>query len=249
MRIVLKIEYDGTDYCGWQVQPNGVTVQGVIEEAIKKLTGEKVSVIGSGRTDSGVHAAGQIAHFDITSEKIPPEKYACALNAFLPRDIKITESGEAEDGFHARFSAKRKTYRYSLYVSEYIRPLKDRYAVNVPFALDENKMNEACRYLAGRHDFRCFLAADSSVKDTVRVIYFAKVEKSGEDYTFTVCGNGFLYNIRYISSVADRGANSSYAPFLIMPVYFIKFISVCQAIFRVSIKFSDKIIRIRRITG
>ena len=195
MRIVLKIEYDGTDYCGWQVQLSGVTVQGVIEEAIKKLTGEKVSVIGSGRTDSGVHAAGQIAHFDITSEKIPPEKYACALNAFLPRDIKIVESGEAKDGFHARFSAKRKTYRYSLYVSEYIRPLKDRYAVNVPFALDENKMNEACRYLAGRHDFRCFLAADSSVKDTVREIYFAKVEKSGEDYTFTVGGNGFLYNM------------------------------------------------------
>ena len=195
MRIVLKIEYDGTDYCGWQVQLSGVTVQGVIEEAIKKLTGEKVSVIGSGRTDSGVHAAGQIAHFDITSEKIPPEKYACALNAFLPRDIKITESGEAEDGFHARFSAKRKTYRYSIYVSEYIRPLKDRYAVNVPFALNENKMNEACRYLAGKHDFRCFLASDSSVKDTIREIYFAKVEKNGEDYSFTVCGNGFLYNM------------------------------------------------------
>ena len=195
MRIVLKIEYDGTDYCGWQVQPNGVTVQGVIEEAIRKLTGEKVSLIGSGRTDSGVHAAGQIAHFDIVGDKIPPEKYACALNAFLPRDIKITASGEAKEGFHARFSAKRKTYRYSLYVSDYIRPLKDRYAVNVPILLDENKMNEACRYLVGRHDFRCFLAADSAVKDTEREIYSAAVEKNGEDYSFTVCGNGFLYNM------------------------------------------------------
>ena len=156
MRIVLKIEYDGTDYCGWQVQLSGVTVQGVIEEAIKKLTGEKVSVIGSGRTDSGVHAAGQIAHFDITSEKIPPEKYACALNAFLPRDIKITESGEAEDGFHARFSAKRKTYRYSIYVSEYIRPLKDRYAVNVPLALDEKKNERSVPLSCGQTRFQVF---------------------------------------------------------------------------------------------
>lgn len=195
MRIVLKVEYDGTDFCGWQVQPDGVSVQGVIEDAVQNLTGEKISVIGSGRTDSGVHAAGQVAHFDVSADRIPPEKYACALNAFLPSGVKILESGLAKDGFHARFSAKRKTYGYRLYVSPCIRPLKDRYAVDIRYDADVGRMNEACAYLVGRHDFRCFLASNSSVKDTVREIYSAEVSRSGDDILFTVSGNGFLYNM------------------------------------------------------
>ena len=114
MRVFLKIEYDGTRYSGWQIQPNGITVQEEIEKAIEKLTGEQVNIVGSGRTDSGVHAEGQVAHFD-TQSSIPAEKFAPALNGVLPKDIKIIMSKQVGEDFHARFSAKRKTYRYTVY--------------------------------------------------------------------------------------------------------------------------------------
>ena len=115
MRVFLKIEYDGTDYCGWQIQPNGISVQQKIEDAIFTLTGERASVTGSGRTDSGVHALGQVAHFD-TYSNIPAERFAPALNQYLPNDIKVMRSWQVEDGTHARFSAKRKTYRYRIFI-------------------------------------------------------------------------------------------------------------------------------------
>ncbi len=216
MRIFLKIEYDGTDFCGWQIQPNGISVQGELEKAIYAVTGKKTSVTGSGRTDSGVHAEGQVAHFDTDGAGIPPEKYAAALNGVLPCGIKIIESGAADADFHARFSAKRKTYRYDIYVSKTVRPLKDRYAVNVPFALDETKMNAACAYLIGKHDFRCFLASNSAVRDTVREIYSAKVERRGDDLSFYVCGNGFLYNmVRIIAGTLVKiGAGEAQPEFM-----------------------------------
>ncbi|MBE5741696.1 MAG: tRNA pseudouridine(38-40) synthase TruA [Clostridiales bacterium] len=194
MRVFLKIEYDGTNYCGWQIQPNGVTVQEEIEKAILTLTGEKVNLVGSGRTDSGVHAEGQVAHFD-TDSSIPAEKFAPALNGLLPDDIKIILSKRADDGFHARFSAKRKTYRYLAYESEQPRPLYDRYMTKLAFKVDDKKMDEACKKFIGTHDFKCFLASGSQVKDTVREIYSAKVERDGDKICFTVCGNGFLYNM------------------------------------------------------
>ena len=115
MNVYLVIEYDGTDYCGWQIQPNGASVQEELQRALFKLTGEKISVTGSGRTDSGVHAAGQTASFSVGKENIPPENYAPALNGLLPKDIRVLKSGRAPDGFNARFSAKRKTYRYTFY--------------------------------------------------------------------------------------------------------------------------------------
>lgn len=194
MRIKLKIEYDGTGYCGWQIQPNGVSVQEVITAAIKKITGEDVKLIGSGRTDAGVHAAGQVAHFD-TWSSVPPEKFAYALNAVLPEDIKIISAEQTDDDFNARFSAKRKTYEYHMYVSEFSHPLKSRYAVWINYRLDIEKMNSAAKLFEGEHDFKCFLAANSSVKDTVRTIYNAKVEKLGDEIVFSVTGNGFLYNM------------------------------------------------------
>lgn len=194
MRIKLVIQYDGTDFCGWQIQAGDRTVQEEIEKAIMRLTGEKVNLVGSGRTDSGVHAERQTAHFDV-SATVPPEKYAAALNPLLPADVKILESAAAEEGFHARFSAKRKTYEYRLYVSETALPLKERYATRVPAPLDVKKMREACAYLLGKHDFKCFLASNSSVKDTVREIYSADMGENGNDISFTVCGNGFLYNM------------------------------------------------------
>ena len=190
----MKIEYDGTEYCGWQIQPNAVSVQQKIEEAIVRLTGENVSVTGSGRTDSGVHALGQIAHFD-TQSTIPAEKFSSALNQFLPNDVKVVESWKVDDDLHARYSAKRKTYRYKLYLSKHARPLMDRYMARVDFDLDIIAMQTACEKFVGKHDFACFLASGSEVKDTVREIYFAKIDRQGEEITFTVCGNGFLYNM------------------------------------------------------
>lgn len=194
MRVLLKIEYDGTEYCGWQVQPNGDTVQAELEKAVFAVTGERTTVVGSGRTDAGVHAEGQVAHFD-TGSDIPPEKFLFALNAVLPQDIKVTESKKAPDGFHARFSAKRKTYEYNAYVSPFSRPLKDRYSTWLQFPLREAEMKKAAEYFVGEHDFRCFLAANSDVKDTVRTIYSAEVVFNGENVRFRVTGNGFLYNM------------------------------------------------------
>lgn len=193
MRVKLTVSYDGTDFCGWQVQDNGVSVQGVLEEAIFKVTGEKVRVTGSGRTDAGVHAAGQTAHFD-TNSTVPAEKFYKALNVFLPCGVKVVKSERADDDFHACNLAKRKTYTYSLYLSDAELPLKERYAERVE-NVDAEKMKAAAKEFVGTHDFSAYKASGSSAKTTVRKIYSCKVVKKGTDITFTVCGNGFLYNM------------------------------------------------------
>lgn len=194
MNVYLKIRYDGTDFVGWQVQPNGRSVQSEVERAIKAVTGEDVRVTASGRTDSGVHAAGQVANF-ITYAKIPPEKFAAALNAILPADVKIIKSGVVSEDFNARFSAKRKTYVYNVYRSETENPLKERYATRVYEKLDLDRMRAAADILEGTHDFRCFLSSGSSVKSTIRTVYSIKIIKRGADFKFSVTGNGFLYNM------------------------------------------------------
>lgn len=194
MTVKITVEYDGTDFCGWQVQPNGRTVQQEIETALNKLVGKEIKVVGSGRTDSGVHALGQVASF-VTDFTMPAERFAYALNTLLPQDIRVVKSQEEKDGFSARFSAKRKTYSYTFYESEFIRPLSDRYAERVNGKLNEIAMQKAGEYLVGTHDFKCFLASNSQVKDTVREIYAVKVEREGEKVTFSVTGNGFLYNM------------------------------------------------------
>ena len=194
MTVKLTIEYDGTSYCGWQIQPNGITVQEELEKALEKLTGKKVKVVGSGRTDAGVHASGQVASF-VTDFTMPAERFAYALNTLLPQDIRVVKSQEEKDGFSARFSAKKKTYSYTYYESEFIRPLLDRYAERVNGILDEKAMQLAGEYLVGKHDFKCFLASNSQVKDTVREIYDFKVVRKGEKITFFITGNGFLYNM------------------------------------------------------
>ena len=212
MRIVLEIEYDGTDYCGWQIQPNGDTVQEEIELAIEKVTGVRSQVCGSGRTDSGVHAAGQVAHFD-TNSSIPPEKFAAAINAVLPNDIKIKRSKQADENFHARFSAKKKTYVYKMYVGEFVSPLKDRYALHIPYKLNVENMQKAANMLIGEHDFKCFLASNSDVKDTVRTIYRSQITFNGDDIEYTVTGNGFLYNmVRIIVGTLLKVGEGKMAP-------------------------------------
>lgn len=194
MRIALVIEYDGTAYCGWQVQKNGESVQGVIERAILKATGKAVRLVGSGRTDSGVHALGQVAHFDIDS-KVPAESFAPMLNALLPCDVLILKSIQVEKTFNARFSAKKKTYRYRCYSSRYARPLQKRYAVNVPQGYDLALMQQAARLIEGEHDFKCFSASGSSVKNTTRTVYRLEIFEKDGDLIFEICGNGFLYNM------------------------------------------------------
>ena len=194
MRIKLTLGYDGTEYCGWQVQPNGITVQQKIEEAVFLATGEKVRVTGSGRTDAGVHAKGQVAHFD-TECTIPPEKIYRALNAHLPNDIKVFKSERAEQNFHACNSAKRKTYCYSLYSSEIENPLKERYSVKIDGKVDFEKMQETAKIFLGEHDFKGFCASGSGAKTTVRTIYDIAVNSDGEDIKVIVTGNGFLYNM------------------------------------------------------
>lgn len=194
MRILLTIEYNGKRYEGWQSQPSGNTVQQTVEKAVFALTGEEVDLVASGRTDAGVHAEGQKAHFD-TNASIPAEKFYKALNPLLPDDIKIIFSQKVSDDFHARYGAKRKTYVYSVYVSDVERPLKEDFAVRLDKYLDEGKMQAAMTEFVGKHDFKCCLSSGSQVKNTQREIYYFNLIKTADGYKFEVCGNGFLYNM------------------------------------------------------
>ncbi|MBQ7236940.1 MAG: tRNA pseudouridine(38-40) synthase TruA [Clostridia bacterium] len=194
MKVKLTVSYDGTDYCGWQVQPNGVTVQQKIEEAVFSATGESVRVTGSGRTDAGVHAEGQVAHFD-TNCTIPPEKICKALNVYLPQDIRVLKSERADDNFHACTNAKKKTYRYSFYLSDVELPLCDRYAVMLDRSPDINLMKKAAKLFVGEHDFKAFCSSGSGAKTTVRTIYDIDVISDGKKLIVDVTGNGFLYNM------------------------------------------------------
>ncbi len=195
MKIMLTISYDGTNYCGWQVQPSADTVQERIEQAIFKVTGENVRVTGSGRTDSGVHALGQTAHFSVEKATIPAEKYAKALNAYLPPDIRVLSSCTVEDTFDACRGAKQKTYKYSCYLSDIELPLKERYSVRMDKGLDIEKMKKGASVFIGTHDFKGFCSTGSSIKTTERTIYALDIDFFGLDLTFSITGNGFLYNM------------------------------------------------------
>lgn len=194
MRVLLTVCYDGSDFCGYQVQPNGRTVEEELNKAIKKVTGEDVKSVASGRTDSGVHALCQKVHFD-TKSTIPPESFAPALNAVLPSDVKIVKSKKVSSTFNARYSAKRKTYRYSLYVSDFENPIYSRYKTLIKSMPDISLMKECAKIIEGTHDYKSFVSSGSSVKDTVRTVYSVKIVKKGNFLDFYVCGNGFLYNM------------------------------------------------------
>ncbi len=194
MRVKILVSYDGANYCGWQVQPNAITVQQVLEEALFKVTGERSRITGSGRTDAGVHALGQVAHFD-TNANIPAEKFFLAMNIHLPDDIKVLKSEPASDDFHATKDAVRKTYRYSTYVNKTILPLKDKYSVQIEHKIDVDKMRECAEILVGTHDFKCMSASGGGAKTTVRTIYSIDIVQNEENIDFYICGNGFLYNM------------------------------------------------------
>ena len=193
-RFFLIVEYDGTDYCGWQRQINGPSVQQTLEEALLRLTGEEIAVTGSSRTDAGVHAMGLCAHFD-SATRIPPEKIAFALNTMLPPDIRVRESGAAPEGFHARYGACGKVYRYRFFNSRHDCAIGRQCAAHVPLLLDVDLMNQEAQALIGTHDFEAFAASGSVVKSTVRTIYRVQVTRCGDEVTLLVLGDGFLYNM------------------------------------------------------
>ncbi len=193
-RIRLIIEYDGTNYVGWQTQPNGLAVQQVLEKELRSITGEQIALHASGRTDSGVHALAQVAHFD-TSARMPADKFAFALNSGLPRDIRIRYSGEAPEDFHARFSAKRKQYRYTLQTGEHARAFLRNTALHVHGRLNEDVLHQMAKDAIGAHDFRAFMAANTAMENTVREISRSEWTREGELLYYDVEGNGFLYNM------------------------------------------------------
>lgn len=193
-KIHLIVEYDGTDYAGWQRQSNAMTVQERLEKAVFKLTGETLCVHGASRTDAGVHALGQSAHFE-TESRIPADKFSFALNTILPPDIRVTKSEEVDADFHSRFSGKGKRYRYLFYAAPHAGALNRRTHAHVIYPLDVQKMAAEAKTLIGTHDFAAFAASGSVVKDTVRTIYRADVSQNGREIQLIVEGNGFLYNM------------------------------------------------------
>lgn len=194
MRVKMIVAYDGTNYKGWQVQPNGITIEEVLNKNLSNLLGEQIVVSGASRTDSGVHSLGNIAVFD-TNTRMPADKIAFALNQRLPEDIVVQGSCEVEDGWHPRYQNSRKTYEYRILNRTFRMPTRrlDTYFYHYP--LDEEKMKKAASYLEGEHDFKSFCAIGAQVKTTVRTIYACDVEKEGDIITIRVTGNGFLYNM------------------------------------------------------
>ncbi len=193
-RIKLVIAYDGTNYCGWQKQPSAITVEEVVNKHLSQLLGEDIEVIGSSRTDSGVHALGNVAVFD-TETKIPAQKISYALNQRLPEDIRVQSSCEVPLGFHPRYQKSCKTYEYKILNREFLLPTMRLYYHFVYKKLDTDKMQEAANYLIGEHDFISFCSSKTQVKSTVRTIYSLDVIRKGDEIILRVRGNGFLYNM------------------------------------------------------
>ena len=193
-RVLLTIEYDGSAYCGWQRQLNGPSVQQKVEEALFKVTGERIGIIGASRTDAGVHALGQRAHFDMESA-IPADKVPFALNTRLPRDIRVTAGREVDGHFHARFDAAGKEYGYLIYNRRHPSALLRDLSAHVSVRLDESAMERACRHLPGTHDFAAFQAAGGTAKTTIRRIDTVSVGRQGDEIRLVIYGTAFLYNM------------------------------------------------------
>lgn len=211
-RIKLTIAYDGTNYCGWQVQPNGLTVEEVVNRALQKLTGEEIFVIGASRTDSGVHALGNVAVFD-TETTIPAERIAMALNQRLPDDIVITKSEEVSADFHPRYCDCSKTYEYHIINTRIPIPTKRLTNYFVSYDLNIEHMREAASHLVGTHDFVSFCNVRTDVEDTVRTITELEILAHGEEITIRITGNGFLYNmVRIIVGTLIRVGRGFYEP-------------------------------------
>lgn len=205
MRYKATIAYNGTNFAGWQIQKNATTIQEAIQKSMTELFKQDVSIIASGRTDAGVHALGQVIHFDLDT-KIQPEKIPYILNANIDKDIQILDCCEVKEDFHARYSAKEKTYEYKMYVSRVPIPIFDTYAWRLVEYPNVGKMKEGMKYLEGEHDFRCFMASGSSVENTVRRIFSCELIQDRE-LKIIIKGNGFLYNMvrTIVGTLVDIG--------------------------------------------
>lgn len=212
-RVRIVVAYDGTNYCGWQIQPNGLTVEEVLNKKISALTGEDIHIIGASRTDSGVHALGNVAVFD-TESRIPGERMAYALNQKLPDDIVIVSSDEVALDWHPRYQNNiTKTYEYHIYNAKTPNPMKRHHSTFVSYELDVEKMREGASYLIGEHDFASFCNIRTNVEDTVRNVYSIEWSQNGPDLTMRITGNGFLYNmVRIIAGTLIRVGRGYYAP-------------------------------------
>lgn len=211
-RIKLTIAYDGTNYCGWQIQPNGITVEEVLNKALQKLTGEDVQVIGASRTDSGVHALGNVAVFD-TETTIPPERIMMALNQKLPEDIVITKSEEVALDFHPRYCDCTKTYEYHIINTRIPDPTRRLTNYFVSYPLNLEHMREAASYLIGEHDFVSFCNVRTDVENTIRTITALDILQNRNEITIRITGNGFLYNmVRIIVGTLIRVGRGFYGP-------------------------------------
>lgn len=193
-RILLKLSYDGTDYHGWQIQPNAVTVQQILQEALQKLLGKPTAVTGCSRTDAGVHAKEFCCHIDC-DENIPHTAFLRGLNTLLPQDIAVRDCKAVESDFHARYNAKGKTYTYRILNSSVKDAFLQRYSWRIERPLDTNKMNLFCKEIIGEYDFYAFSSSGRTVEDTVRCISDCFVKKEGDIVKLSVTANGFLYNM------------------------------------------------------
>ena len=212
-RVKLIVAYDGTNYCGWQVQPNGITIEQVLNENLSKLLGEEITVTGASRTDSGVHSMGNVAIFD-TETRMPADKISFALNQRLPADIVVQDSCEVPSDWHPRYQENiSKTYEYHIYNAAVPNPLKTRYCTFVSFPMDVEAMRAGAKYLVGEHDFVSFCNIRTNTQDTVRTVYDLIIEKKDDEIVLRITGNGFLYNmVRIIAGVLIRVGRGFYAP-------------------------------------
>lgn len=212
MRVRMVVAYDGTNYSGWQIQPNGITIEQKLNEALTALLGEEIRVIGASRTDAGVHSLGNVCIFD-TNTRMPAEKISFALNQRLPEDIVVQDSCEVDESFHPRFSKSRKTYEYRILNRRFRMPTRrlDTYFYYYP--LDVERMQAAAEYLIGEHDFKSFCAANAQSQTSVRTIYDCTVTKTDDIITIRVMGNGFLYNmVRIIAGTLIKVGAGETAP-------------------------------------
>jgi tRNA pseudouridine38-40 synthase len=196
----MTLSYDGAEFSGWQVQPHAATVQGTLASAIGRITGEKVLPQGSGRTDAGVHALAQVMTF-VTESSVPTENFLKALNDILPASVRVLEAEEAPPDFHARHSARAKTYRYRIYRESICPPFLARYVWHYPYRLAEGEMGRAAELVVGEHDFTSFAAVDpergreEAVVSNVRKIFSSSWERPGSELVYTVRGSGFLHHM------------------------------------------------------
>ncbi|MDD6626976.1 MAG: tRNA pseudouridine(38-40) synthase TruA [Lachnospiraceae bacterium] len=211
-RVMLTVAYDGTAYHGWQIQPNGETIEGILNRCLSETLGEKIEVIGASRTDSGVHAMGNIAVFD-TDSPIPADKISYALNQRLPEDIKIQKSEEVASDFHPRHCESRKSYEYRIYCAPFPMPVKRLYAHYTYIPMDVERMRRGASYLVGKHDFKSFCSAEAQVETTIRQVDSVEVVQEGQEIVIRVAGRGFLYNmVRIIAGTLMEVGRGHIAP-------------------------------------